>query len=60
LDIEPRLNKISGYKYLPLLRMAIKEEIKRREVVEERDIFFLWRKKKKFFVLIDIAREKKK
>jgi hypothetical protein len=61
LDIEPRLNKISGYKYLPLLRMAIKKEIKRREVVEEKErYFFLWREKKRFFVLIDIARKKKK
>jgi hypothetical protein len=40
LDIEPRLNKISGYKYLPLLREAIKKEIERREVVEEEETYF--------------------
>ena len=28
LDIEPRLNKVSGMKYLPLLRSAIKRELK--------------------------------
>jgi hypothetical protein len=45
LDIEPRLNKISGYKYLPLLRMAIKKEIKRREVVEEEETYFSMERK---------------
>jgi hypothetical protein len=40
LDIETRLNKISGYKYLPLLRMAIKEKIKRKEEVEEKETYF--------------------
>jgi hypothetical protein len=29
LDIEPRLNKIRGYKYLPELRLAIKKEIEK-------------------------------
>ena len=28
LDIEPRLNKVSGMRYLPLLRSAIKRELK--------------------------------
>ena len=28
LDIEPRLNKVSGAKYLSLLRTAIKRELK--------------------------------
>ena len=28
LDIEPRLNKVSGMRYLPLLRAAIKRELK--------------------------------
>jgi hypothetical protein len=45
LDIEPRLNKISGYKYLLLLKMAIKEEIKRREVVEEKETYFSMERK---------------
>ena len=27
LDIEPRLNRICGYKYLPELKVAIKREI---------------------------------
>ena len=31
LDIEPRLNKVSGKKYLPLLRMALKRELKLEE-----------------------------
>ena len=31
LDIEPRLNKVSGAKYLPLLRAAIKRELKIEE-----------------------------
>ena len=35
LDIEPRLNKVSGMKYLPLLRAAIKQELK----IEEKRIW---------------------
>jgi putative transposase len=31
LDIEPRLNKVSGMRYLPLLRSAIKRELKIEE-----------------------------
>jgi hypothetical protein len=27
LDIEPRLNKIKGYKYLPELRITIQREL---------------------------------
>jgi hypothetical protein len=35
LDIEPRLNRINGYRYLPELRLAIQGElgIKVREVI---------------------------
>lgn len=35
LDIEPRLNRINGYRYLPELRLAIQRElgIKVREVI---------------------------
>ena len=32
LDIEPRLNRISGHKQLPLLRVALQEELGIREV----------------------------
>lgn len=35
LDIEPRLNRICGYKYLPGLRRAILKEIKRLNGVGE-------------------------
>jgi hypothetical protein len=45
LDIEPRLNKTSGYKYLSLLREAIKKEIKRREAVEEKETYFSMERK---------------
>lgn len=31
LEIEPRLNKIKGYRYLKLLRLKMKEEIKKRK-----------------------------
>ena len=31
LDIEPRLNRICGYKYLPELRIAIMKEIGKSE-----------------------------
>jgi hypothetical protein len=35
LDIEPRLKKVKGYRYLPQLRIAIQREMKRRKVVQE-------------------------
>ena len=35
LDIEPRLRKVKGYRYLPQLRIAIKREMERRKVVPE-------------------------
>ncbi len=28
LDIEPRLRRVSGYKHLPLLRQALKHDLK--------------------------------
>lgn len=40
LEIEPRLNKINGWRYLKLLRVKMLEEIKkkRQEVVEQEDL----------------------
>jgi transposase-like protein len=35
LDIEPRLRKVKGYRYLPQLRIAIQREIERRKVFQE-------------------------
>jgi transposase-like protein len=35
LDIEPRLRKIKGHKYLPQLRMAIQREIERSKTKQE-------------------------
>jgi transposase-like protein len=35
LDIEPRLRKVKGYRYLPQLRIAIQREMERRKVVQE-------------------------
>jgi len=35
LDIEPRLRKVKGYRYLPQLRIAIQREIERRKVGQE-------------------------
>jgi len=35
LDIEPRLRKVKGYRYLPQLRIAIQREMERRKVVPE-------------------------
>ncbi|MFQ6073119.1 MAG: hypothetical protein ACE5KT_10540, partial [Methanosarcinales archaeon] len=35
LDIEPRLNRICGYKYLPDLRRAIMKETKRLDSIRE-------------------------
>jgi hypothetical protein len=32
LDIEPRLRKVKGYRYLPQLRLAIQKEIERQTV----------------------------
>jgi len=31
LDIEPRLNKIKGYRHLPQLRLAIQKELEIQE-----------------------------
>jgi hypothetical protein len=35
LDIEPRLRKVKGYKYLPQLRVAIQREIERQTVKKD-------------------------
>jgi putative transposase len=35
LDIEPRLRKVKGYRYLPQLRVAIQREIERQTVKEK-------------------------
>ena len=35
LDIEPRLRKVKGHRYLPQLRIAIQREIERRKVFQE-------------------------
>ena len=35
LDIEPRLRKVKGYRYLPQLRVAIQKEIERQTVKKE-------------------------
>jgi hypothetical protein len=35
LDIEPRLRKVKGYKYLPQLRVALQREIERETVENE-------------------------
>jgi transposase-like protein len=35
LDIEPRLRKVKGYRYLPQLRIAIQKEMERQKVVRE-------------------------
>jgi len=35
LDIEPRLRKVKGYRYLPQLRIVIQREMERRKVVRE-------------------------
>jgi hypothetical protein len=35
LDIEPRLRKVKGYRYLLQLRIAIQREMERRKVVQE-------------------------
>ncbi|WP_176236436.1 hypothetical protein [Candidatus Hakubella thermalkaliphila] len=32
LDIEPRLNRVKGYRYLPQLRLALQREIQKRNV----------------------------
>jgi transposase-like protein len=32
LDIEPRLNRVKGYRYLPELRLALQREIQKRSV----------------------------
>ncbi len=39
LDIEPRLNRICGYKYLPGLRAAIREEIEELRYTQEEQRF---------------------
>jgi hypothetical protein len=35
LDIEPRLRKVKGYRYLPQLRMAIQREIEKQIVKKD-------------------------
>jgi hypothetical protein len=35
MDIEPRLRKVKGHRYLPQLRIAIQRERERRKVVQE-------------------------
>lgn len=38
LEIEPRLNRIKGYRYLKLLRLKMKEEIKKRQEKEYEEV----------------------
>lgn len=40
LEIEPRLNKVNGWRYLKLLRVKMREEIKKRqpEAVEQENL----------------------
>jgi hypothetical protein len=35
LDIEPKLRKVKGYRYLPQLRVAIQREIERQTIKKD-------------------------
>jgi hypothetical protein len=38
LDIEPRLRKIKGFRYLPLLRLAIQKELELGEQTKKKGV----------------------